>query len=557
MFNPAEAVDGGLSLVAIEDKIRTVIIPVRTRLLERLQMKAALHQQEQEQYLMQQAQRSKSARAVSPTQFDNRSGSYYDSNTYHGGNHQSYMYPPSMIPGDHSFAGHGNGKHRNGYSHGYKNEFEVGTGAKGSIKQSSGKQKVAFPPTLPHARVDPSLMKRRAAKLVGTKQSDTAHTIPPSLISSSSSQSYHNHHNIQLSTTLKDDSISNGGNGEEISYATVGDSNSNAESNTSHVRVDDEDEPMSSRRRRRLNQIVPNPRKPRMAYYLCSSCNETYQSLASENPWWAVYCHECPKCHKKQIPRIDINLVSNAIESDPNVLALYGEGVDDSGDELDDCGMGSGGEDDDCLDTTKGAVDSTAKDAHPFDGEGLLPQEEASKLLVLMCHARTCTGTHQSQKHADICKSTKFLMLHIRDCTGIDIHGQSCQFPWCMPCKRMLRHLTHCYEPSSCPVCNPFGLPDAYQQLKILNNQRILQEQDENGRVEGDQDFKAEKITMNDTPSLDLSGKEGEMGGKCEEGSATEFHPDGGINESSSSSSSNNFNNSNVDSLNNCSNQTQ
>ena len=43
----------------------------------------------------------------------------------------------------------------------------------------------------------------------------------------------------------------------------------------------------------------------------------------------------------RQIPRIDINAPSNAIELDPNVSALYGEGVADSSDE---CEEGSVGE---------------------------------------------------------------------------------------------------------------------------------------------------------------------------------------------------------------------
>jgi hypothetical protein len=43
-------------------------------------------------------------------------------------------------------------------------------------------------------------------------------------------------------------------------------------------------------------------------------------------------------------------------------------------------------------------------DVHPFDGEGLLAAEQASKLLVLMCHARSCSGAHASPKHAEICK---------------------------------------------------------------------------------------------------------------------------------------------------------
>lgn len=80
------------------------------------------------------------------------------------------------------------------------------------------------------------------------------------------------------------------------------------------------------RRRRRLNQIVPNPRKPRTADYNCSICNEPYQLIVTDNPWWAVYTHECPSCRKIQIPRIDITNSNNAIELDPNIIALYGEG---------------------------------------------------------------------------------------------------------------------------------------------------------------------------------------------------------------------------------------
>eukprot|EP00597_Dinobryon_sp_UTEXLB2267_P003421 CAMPEP_0170066004 /NCGR_PEP_ID=MMETSP0019_2-20121128/5861_1 /TAXON_ID=98059 /ORGANISM="Dinobryon sp., Strain UTEXLB2267" /LENGTH=1056 /DNA_ID=CAMNT_0010272979 /DNA_START=145 /DNA_END=3312 /DNA_ORIENTATION=- len=227
------------------------------------------------------------------------------------------------------------------------------------------------------------------------------------------------------------------------------------------------DEYMTSRRRRRLNQIVPNPRKPRQADYTCSLCSEGYRCNVNDNPWWAVYMHECPRCKQIQIPRIDINASSNAIELDPNNIALYGEGIEDSGDDVEgedcytddeesnDCG---GGVNDDQMDSIRnnnsevahnggkefnndtnsgdgvvsGAVDGGEEEEEekPFDGEGTLQKEEASKLLVLMCHARTCTGSHASAKHADICKSTKFLMLHIRDCKGVDIHGRDCQLPW-------------------------------------------------------------------------------------------------------------------------------
>jgi len=249
---------------------------------------------------------------------------------------------------------------------------------------------------------------------------------------------------------------------------------------------------MSSRRRRRLNLIVPNPRKPRTADYTCSLCSEDYQVYVDSNPWWAVYNHECPKCKQSQIPRIDISASNNAIELDPNVIALYGEGVEDSCDDGDD-DDDSEGEEEEIGGAAGGGgglggdkegnpsdldQEELKRDVHPFDGEGLLATEEASKLLVLMCHARSCTGAHASPKHAEICKSTKFLMLHIRDCNGVDVRGRGdCQFPWCQPCKRMLRHLTHCYDPANCVVCNPWTLPESFQQLRSLNNRSLAIQQ--------------------------------------------------------------------------------
>lgn len=239
---------------------------------------------------------------------------------------------------------------------------------------------------------------------------------------------------------------------------------SNRSNNTSTTSQDEEI--LSTRLRRRLTQIVPNPRKVREADYFCSVCNEGYRTQCDENPWWAVYAHSCPKCHSNQIPRIDITLPANAIEIDPNEIALYGEGVEDSGDEMcddDDSDSDSIGEED---------PEERAKDAYPFDGEGMLTADEASKLLVLMCHARTCNGSHRSTRHSEVCKSTKFLMLHIRDCNGIDVHGRECQYSWCFPCKFMLRHLSNCFHQESCKICNPWNLSESFKQLKRINDQR-------------------------------------------------------------------------------------
>jgi len=222
-----------------------------------------------------------------------------------------------------------------------------------------------------------------------------------------------------------------------------------------------------------------------------------------------------------QIPRIDIVAPINSIEHDPNVQALYGEGVEDSCEE--DCDDGSDYDDDDgyvgtgasteggsitapLLALTADAASAAAaaatssidsadaalaaagsassasaaaamaemeKESEVFGGEGLFSHEEGAKLLTLMCHARTCTGLHKSVQHAAVCKSTKFLMLHIRDCSSNDFQSCLCKFSWCRPGKRMLDHLTHCYDPASCVVCSPtHSLPEAFVQLRGINASR-------------------------------------------------------------------------------------
>lgn len=252
---------------------------------------------------------------------------------------------------------------------------------------------------------------------------------------------------------------------------------------------------MTSKRRKRLGQIVPNPRKPRSADYNCSVCNEMYTKVAEENPWWAVYQHECPKCHHRQVPRYDINLASNAIEIDPNVVALYGEGIDD-------CDGGNGGidggddyvayddeDDDGCVDEADGAHEDTVGEGEigdspevsrkvedMFNGEGgNLTVEQASKLFILMTHARTCDGKHAHDGKYNVCVSTKLLMLHVRDCAGVDIAtGRPCQYEWCLSVKKSLRHLTRCVEPSHCAVCRPWSLTEPYCQLSNLNDTRTF-----------------------------------------------------------------------------------
>ena len=247
---------------------------------------------------------------------------------------------------------------------------------------------------------------------------------------------------------------------------------------------DHQDENVTSKRRK-LSLVVPNPRKPRIAAYTCYICSEIYEMTVVDNPWWSVYVHKCPHCNKHQVPRIDISLEKNLIDHDPNISALYGEGIEENGDEEDEQNRDDDDDDNDDRFIENNVSEEGVKDAHPFDDEGYLQVDVASKLLLLMCHARTCSGLHQNSTHSQVCLSTKYIMLHIRDCNGIDIHGRECKFSWCMPCKAMLRHLTNCYNPDSCKVCNPPALPESYAQLKTLNeNIRIKQKDAASKNVE-------------------------------------------------------------------------
>eukprot|EP00596_Hydrurales_sp_CCMP1899_P002725 CAMPEP_0119033904 /NCGR_PEP_ID=MMETSP1177-20130426/969_1 /TAXON_ID=2985 /ORGANISM="Ochromonas sp, Strain CCMP1899" /LENGTH=278 /DNA_ID=CAMNT_0006991011 /DNA_START=181 /DNA_END=1018 /DNA_ORIENTATION=- len=174
------------------------------------------------------------------------------------------------------------------------------------------------------------------------------------------------------------DSFSSGEGGHDMYMGGITDVNIKDEHGNivGHLVQEEGDEYLSSRRRRRLNLIVPNPRKPRTADYMCSLCSEAYQVIVGDNPWWAVYLQECPECKQQQVPRIDINSASNAIELDPNVMALYGEGVEDSGEEECEGSDEEGDEDISPLPCVEGDQEDLKRDVYPFDGEGLLAAEK-------------------------------------------------------------------------------------------------------------------------------------------------------------------------------------
>ena len=223
---------------------------------------------------------------------------------------------------------------------------------------------------------------------------------------------------------------------------------------------------ISAKRRKKLSALVPYPRIPRTAEYQCSNCSHNYSRIVADNPWWAVYRHDCPSCHTNQVPRIDINKEENAIELDPNVLALYGEGVEDSADE------GDGDDEEECGE--EGSETSFERDSEDLDVSGSVPTcyvaegnlypDKASKLLVLMCHAKSCRGVHSSPAQSQVCKTTKLLMLHLRDCKDLN-----CSHSSCASAKNLLQHISLCGAPSQCSVCSPKSLPETFLKLHKLN----------------------------------------------------------------------------------------
>jgi len=273
---------------------------------------------------------------------------------------------------------------------------------------------------------------------------------------------------------------------------------------------------------------VGKKRGPRSVEYICALCSEVYSSTCDYNPWWALASHECPKCRKSQIPRIDITAVANQIEYHPALLAHAEEGAgggggmasstpvppmsaihhvntshatvkgypnqalpqnpklscypgSDSEDESDlselsdagdlsDASLDDSGVDDDTP-LTDGELAELELFGKEYEGPKLTP-DHASRLLVLMGHAQTCPGRHKSVKHRDCCNSVKYLMLHARDCPGTTSSFDVCPYPWCRKVKHLMYHLVACPRPKDCAICSPIALSNNLQNLIGLNTHR-------------------------------------------------------------------------------------
>lgn len=254
-------------------------------------------------------------------------------------------------------------------------------------------------------------------------------------------------------------------------------------------------------------RVISNPKKgPRSVEYICALCNETYKATCEYNPWWALSSHECMKCGKTQIPRLDIASPANAIDYHPallvhatteetvkgapktvavssvpnQVLNTSQEAQDhdtecdgsilDNNDDKDGFDSDS---DDSEMDQNTPAAQALNEDFGKNYTGPKFNEYDASRLLILMSHASTCPGRHKVDKHRDCCTNIKFMMLHVRDCTGTTPSNDICPFPWCRKTKHLLYHLVSCPLAMECKICAPVELSRNLKALKGLNEYRF------------------------------------------------------------------------------------
>lgn len=82
---------------------------------------------------------------------------------------------------------------------------------------------------------------------------------------------------------------------------------------------------------------------------------------------------------------------------------------------------------------------------------------------------------HRTAKARNVCHSTKYMMLHVRDCCGLLSNGDVCPFPWCRKTKHLLYHLVTCKKKedgSKCSICCPENLSSNLTELVGLNSYR-------------------------------------------------------------------------------------
>jgi hypothetical protein len=210
-----------------------------------------------------------------------------------------------------------------------------------------------------------------------------------------------------------------------------------------------------------------------------------------------------------QVPRIDISAPANAIEYHPALLAHADENggvstapvapavdhpplsISHSADMTDDESLGLSDvssdcgdistDDEDSIESVIGRLDSSLSPGDRAEQERFgaeytgpkLDNREASRLLILMGHASTCPCQHSNERHAETCRSVKWMMLHVRDCPGTTANFDVCPFPWCRKVKHLLYHLVSCQDPASCEICSPSDHGLNLIHLQKLNEHRF------------------------------------------------------------------------------------
>jgi len=254
------------------------------------------------------------------------------------------------------------------------------------------------------------------------------------------------------------------------------------------------------------HRVCSHPRKgPRAVEYICALCNETYKSTCEYNPWWALSSHECAKCGKIQIPRLDISSPANAIDYHPALLVhatadesskgsskpvavssvskqglqtseeLMEQDEDNEGsvmDDIDDKDSFDSDSDESGFEENTQTTQAQNEDFGEKYSGPKFNEYDASRLLVLMGHAATCPGRHEHEKHRECCTNVKFMMLHVRDCPGTTSSNDICPFPWCRKTKHLLYHLISCPSSDNCKICTPIHLSRNFTALKGLNEYR-------------------------------------------------------------------------------------
>ena len=99
-----------------------------------------------------------------------------------------------------------------------------------------------------------------------------------------------------------------------------------------------------------------------------------------------------------------------------------------------------------------------------------LDDKDASRLLVLMAHASICASQHKCEKQQEVCRSVRWMMLHVRDCPGTTSTFDVCPFPWCRKVKHLLYHLVTCVKGEQCQICGTPELSPNLQRLRGLND---------------------------------------------------------------------------------------